>query len=72
MITTKVTRRSMLTGKVHTLKLPVTEAELDAYYAGAVDIQVAFPNLSVEQREFIKSGITPDEWPASRDDENDN
>jgi hypothetical protein len=56
-----VTRKSLISGKLHTLDLPVTEAELRAYEEGAL-LQDAFPHLPPPQREFIKSGITPEEW----------
>jgi hypothetical protein len=58
----KVTRKSLLTGKVHSMELPVNPLELDAYHAGTNSIQDVFPHLTDEQREFIKSGITPEEW----------
>lgn len=32
-------------------------------------IQDAFPMLTPEQREFIKTGITPEEWDAAFGDE---
>jgi hypothetical protein len=32
-----------------------------AYNSGAL-IQVAFPDLTADQREFILTGITKDEW----------
>ena len=57
----RITRKSMVTGKTHTLDLPVTEEQLAAYEAGA-QLQVAFPDLPAPQREFIKTGITPEEW----------
>jgi hypothetical protein len=58
-----ITRKSMVTGKVHTLEIPITEAEAIAYEQGAL-IQDAFPNLSAAEREFIKTGITAEEWLA--------
>ena len=56
-----VTRRSMVTGKTHTLDLPITEAEALAYENGAL-LQDAFPNASAAEREFYKTGITAEEW----------
>lgn len=53
---------STLTGKEHQVDLPVTKEQLDRYYGGGVLIQDVFPHLSMEEREFIKSGITPKEW----------
>lgn len=58
----KVTRKSLFTGKLHTMELAVNPLDLDAYHAGTANIQDVFPHLSDEQREFIKSGITPEEW----------
>ena len=60
----KITRRSPFSGIVTTLDLPVTEAQLIAYNNGAL-IQVAFPNLSADDREFIMTGITAAEWEAT-------
>ncbi len=58
-----VTRTSQLTGQVHTLDLPVTEEQMQAYAAGAL-IMEAFPDLSPDDREFIMTGITAAEWEA--------
>lgn len=65
-----VTRTSMFTGKVHTLDLPVTQAQLDVYKSG-VFLQDAFPHLPPEHREFIKTGVTPEEWDAVMGEEED-
>ena len=56
-----ITRTSMLTGKVATLDLPVTVEQLAEYEAGAF-LQDVFRHLPPPEREFIKSGITPEEW----------
>jgi len=59
----QVTRQSVITKKINTMELPITQENLDTYETvGDILIQDAFPNLSVEQREFILSGITPQEW----------
>jgi hypothetical protein len=58
----KVIRKSLLTGNVHSMELPVNPLDLDAYHSGTANIQDVFPHLTDEQREFIKSGITPEEW----------
>ena len=57
----KVYRRSFLTGKPHTLDLPITEKQLEAYENGYGLIQDIFSDLTPEQREFIRSGITEEE-----------
>ena len=62
---TNVTRQSNFTGQNNTLFLPITEEDLkagmEAYKKGRL-IQDAFPTLSAEHREFLLTGITPDEW----------
>ena len=42
--------------------LPITPAQLAAWRAGA-PIQRARGAAPTHQREFIKTGVTPDEWP---------
>lgn len=56
-----ITRRSMFTGKIHQVDLPVTQEQIDRYNNGVL-LQNAFPDLTSEQREFIKTGVTPEEW----------
>ena len=55
-------RESMLTGRLHILDLPVTIEQLALYASGKVLLQDAFPHLSPAEREFIKTGISPEEW----------
>lgn len=57
----KITRTSMMTGKVRTLDIDVTEEQIKEYNAGAL-IQDAFSNISPDEREFIKTGVTSEEW----------
>lgn len=61
----EVMRKSDLTGKVNTMRLNVTIEQLDMYANGHGLLQQIFPNLSTEEREFIKTGITPEEWKAT-------
>lgn len=58
-----ITRTSAFTGVTRTLDLPITEAQYDAWVEGAT-LQNAFPNLTPGQREFIKTGVTDEEWTA--------
>jgi hypothetical protein len=66
-MTVKLTRTSGLTGRKHTRIIPLDEMRFDlgiiAWFEGAL-IQDAFPTLSPDDREFIATGITPDEWNA--------
>lgn len=61
-----LTKLSPISGKENTMELPLSESEFsDAHYEwngrGRL-IQHAFPTLSAAQREFIMTGITPEEW----------
>lgn len=56
-----ITKTSSFSGEKNTLDINVTQSELNAWYGGKL-IQSAMPNLSAEEREFIKSGITAYEW----------
>ena len=68
----QVTRQSVITRKINTMELTITQENLDTYETvGDILIQDAFPNLSVEQREFILSGITPQEWNDTFGEEDD-
>lgn len=56
-----ISRKSILTGKEHVMDIDVTLDQIHDYQAGTL-LQNAFPHLSAEEREFLKTGITPDEW----------
>jgi hypothetical protein len=56
-----IIRTSTITGVTHQRDLPVTQEQIDRYEAGAL-LQVAFPDLPAPEREYIKSGVTPEEW----------
>ena len=57
----KITRVSIISGKLHTKDLPVTEIQMERWKRGAL-VQDVFPGLTPDQREFILSGITAEEW----------
>lgn len=57
----QVTKTSMLTGKTTTKSLPITMQQLRAFYSGKL-VQDVFPDLSPEDREWLRSGITEEEW----------
>ena len=56
-----ITRTSPFSGITNSMEIAVTQAQLDAWESGTL-IQDAMPNLSADEREFIKTGITPEEW----------
>jgi len=68
----QVTRQSVITRQMNTMELPISQEHLDIYdTVGDILVQDAFPNLDKEQREFLISGITPDEWNKHIGDFND-
>ena len=56
-----ITRVSPFSGKKHTMILPITEEQYKRWEVGEM-IQNAMPNLSPDEREFVMTGITPQEW----------
>jgi hypothetical protein len=58
-----VTKKSALTGVIRTIDLPITEEQYRNYIDGML-VQDAFPDLSPDDREFIISGVTTEEWDA--------
>ena len=65
-----ITRVSMLSGVERTLDIPVTDEQLSNWNSGML-IQDVMPNLTDDQREFIISGITADEWDMFMDDDDE-
>jgi len=56
-----ITKKSMVTGNITTKDIDVSVQQLDAWQNGLL-IQDAMPQVSAPDREFIKSGITNEEW----------
>ena len=56
-----ITRTSPFSGITNSMEIAVTQAQLDAWESGTL-IQDAMPNLSADEREFILTGILPEEW----------
>lgn len=56
-----ITRVSQQSGVQRTKDIPVTEDQITEWKSGT-HIQRAMPNLSDDDREFIMTGIVPEEW----------
>jgi|TARA_R100000084_G_C4575110_1_gene111105 hypothetical protein len=56
-----ITRTSILSGKTRTKQINVNQSQIDKWEAGML-IQDAMPDVSVDEREFIMTGSTPEEW----------
>ena len=57
----RIIRRSLVSGETNVMDLPVTKMQLQEWKDGGL-IQNVFPDLTPDQREFIQTGITPNEW----------
>jgi len=58
----RILRKSALTGNVNTMDINVTDEQFTKYLGSNECIQNVLPDLSVDEREFLISGITQDEW----------
>ena len=59
-----ITRTSAFTGIEHTLDIPVLPEQM-ALWAHGMLIQNAMPQLNADQREFLMTGVTKEEWDAA-------
>ena len=56
-----ITKKSMFSGEWNTMDIPVTQSQIDDWESGTL-IQDAMPNVSADDREFLMTGVTPEEW----------
>jgi len=56
-----IEKESPSSGNKNVMDIDVTEQQIASWRGGEL-IQNAMPNLSADEREFIKTGITPEEW----------
>lgn len=57
-----IKRKSVISGIERTRSIPVNPDDYIAWQSGLGNIQDLMPYLSDNDREFILSGITPEEW----------
>ena len=57
----EITKTSRFSGTTRTLNLDVTLDEYATWKGGEL-IQVAMPRLNADEREFIMTGVTAEEW----------
>lgn len=56
-----ITRQSTISGTISSMEINVTTQQISDWENGML-IQFAMPDVPMEEREFIKTGITPAEW----------
>jgi hypothetical protein len=57
-----IRRKSSISGLYHTMDIPTTPELIAEWEYTGKPIQEIMPNLTADQREFLISGITPEEW----------
>ena len=57
-----VYKKSMVSGRVNSMLLPTTQGKIEYWVESGKLIQDVMPDLDDDQREFLMSGITPEEW----------
>tara|TARA_R110002096_G_scaffold150503_1_gene312499 strand:- start:214 stop:414 length:201 start_codon:yes stop_codon:yes gene_type:complete len=57
----KITRTSRISAETNVMEIDVTLEQI-ALWEGGMLIQDAMPNITSDEREFIMTGITPQEW----------
>ena len=58
----RVHKQSVITGNHNSMVLPTRQGELEYWEESMTLVQDAFPHFTPEQREFLISGSTPEEW----------
>ncbi len=53
---------SPISNKLNSMEIDVTCSQIYDWEVEGMLIQQAMPNLTADEREFIKTGITPQEW----------
>ena len=62
-----ITKTSVMTGEKNEMLLPVTNEQIERWQNGEL-VQNVFPHLSPSEREFLISGVTPEEWNVVNED----
>jgi len=57
----RISRKSIMTGRVNEMDLAITHRQIDRWQSGEL-IQNVMPNLDDDEREFLMTGIIPEEW----------
>lgn len=58
----EIVRRCPFTGEMRSMMIALDVNDYVRYMNGGVNVQDAFPYLTADEREYIKTGITPEQW----------
>ena len=65
-----ITKQSQLSGEWHQMEIPITQEQYASFLQDNRAIQEIFPFLIANEREFLLTGITKEEWDKTfKDDE---
>ena len=60
-----ITRRSTLTGTVHTMTVHISNLALLQWQQGEIPLGAVDPPLTAAERRFLETGVTPEEDAAA-------
>lgn len=66
----KIARKSPLTGMLLERDLPITQEQMNEWKRGK-PIQDAMPHISADDREWLITGYTPEDWKQMFPDDGD-
>ena len=66
-----LTRQSQATGNFNSMILDLNRGDIEKWESSGKFIQDYFPDLSDDDREFILTGVTPEEWDEIFGEEDD-
>lgn len=58
----RVYKASVINGNINSMVLPTRQGELEYWEDSNALVQDVFPHFTAAQREFLISGLTPEEW----------
>ena len=58
----QITKISQCSGKTNTMDIPITQEQYNLFQFDNRPIQKIFPFLSANEREFLLTGSTQEEW----------
>jgi hypothetical protein len=58
----QVTKQSPIDGKMNSMEFEAEREDYEAWKRGEKLIQTALPYLTPDEREFLLTGITPEQW----------
>ena len=60
----RVYKQSVITGNHNSMVLPTRQGNLEHWVDTGTLVQDEFPHFDADQREFLITGILPEEWDA--------